>query len=77
MTMHHEPPQASDIATRAGLKGYTQAAYVSDGMSDLEGYINPSDDLDGSFIMICGLTGDRLRIQGWLASEITFVDELD
>ena len=30
-------------------------------------------DLDGTFIALCNDTGERLRVNGWLADDITIV----
>lgn len=65
------------IAHRAALSGFTQALYVDIGFDTLEGYAKLDTDFDDRFTMICGLTGDTLRVNGWLAGEITFVDQLD
>lgn len=32
-------------------------------------------DLDGTFIGTCNETGERLAINGWLADEITLLDD--
>lgn len=66
-----------EIASKAQRMGLTQAAFIEIGINTLEGYLNPNEDLDGQFRFLCGATGDVLKVNGWLASEITFVDQLD
>lgn len=34
----------------------------------VEGYVNPSVDLDGTFTLHCADTGETLRVNGWLYS---------
>lgn len=41
---------------------------------NVEGDID-SVDLDGTFIGTCNDTGERLAINGWLADDITMLDE--
>jgi hypothetical protein len=53
------------IATRAAIKGFTVAVFIEAGMSDLEGFAKPGTDYDDRFTIICGDTGDTLRVNGW------------
>ncbi len=48
---------------------------VDIGMSTLEGFIAADADLDGTFELIEEGTGERLRVNGWLADCIEDVDQ--
>lgn len=44
--------------------------FMSDGTNDLDVLVDENADLDGTFEAICVETGDRLRVNGWLISDI-------
>lgn len=48
--------------------------YCSDGMTDLEGTVRDDADLDGTFTLTCD-DGERLRVCGWLISDLEIVEE--
>ena len=58
------------IEARAAAKGFTLPVFVESGADDLQGFIRPDTDFDGQFVMICGETGDTLRVFGWLCGAI-------
>lgn len=44
--------------------------YMSNGTVDLDVFVDDDADLDGTFDAIDADTGERLRINGWLISDI-------
>lgn len=52
----------------AAAKGFTVEVFVEAGMSDLEGWVRPGTDYDDRFEMICGHTGETLKVNGWVCS---------
>jgi len=55
-----------DIRNAAMARGFTQAIYADGGAVDLELWVSPDADLDGTFPAICRDTGELLRVNGWL-----------
>jgi hypothetical protein len=44
------------------------------GATDLEGLVPAGTDFDGTFLLICDLTGETLRVNGWMAEDITVME---
>ena len=49
--------------------------YMSDGIADLDVMVADDADLDGTFDAVCVDTGERLRVNGWLISDIEEITE--
>lgn len=62
--------QQQTIATRAAASGFTVPVNVDAGIYDLEGFVRPGTDYDDRFTMICGETGDTLRVNGWTCGQV-------
>lgn len=42
--------------------------FCSSGLVDLEGEVDDDAELDGTFVLVCADTGERLAVNGWLFS---------
>lgn len=50
-----------------------QLIFVSDGLTDFQGFVDRDADLDGTFELLCEETGEVFRINGWQACELEVV----
>lgn len=48
--------------------------FMSDGTNDLDVTVADDADLDGTFEATCNDTGEILRINGWMISEIEEIE---
>ena len=52
------------------MNGYTKAIDVYTGASELELFVHPDADLDGSFTAVDRNDGSLVRVAGWAVEEI-------
>lgn len=50
---------------------------MSGGLYDLDVTVDDDADLDSTFTAICNDTGETLRVNGWLFSEIEEIKEVE
>jgi hypothetical protein len=48
--------------------------YCTDGMTDFEGTVSADADLDGTFTLISDDDGKPYRINGWLISDLEYLN---
>lgn len=58
------------VAREAAAKGFTRDVICDSAEVTLEGWIKPDADLDGTFKLIDGDTGEVLKVNGWLFDRI-------
>lgn len=49
--------------------------FISDGTTDFDVYVAIDADMDGAFEAIDAATGERFRINGWMATDIDLIEE--
>lgn len=49
--------------------------YISDGTTDFDVFVDADADLDGTFDAIDAETGERVRINGWMATDLELIEE--
>lgn len=59
--MRRHPRAGSTLMTRY---------FMSEGANELDVFVEDDTDLNGAFDAICAETGERLRVRGWMISQI-------
>jgi len=47
-----------------------QRYWMTDGTNDLDLMVEDGTDLEGAFDAICNDTGERLRVRGWMITDL-------